>query len=181
MKKYVQILGLWILSITAITIAGCIGVPRSLEPVEGFVADRYLGKWYEIARLNHRFEKDLEAVTAEYSLLPEGKIRVINRGYSKEKGRWKQITGHAKSVSDVSIGHLKVSFFGPFYASYVIFGLDHRNYQYAFVSGYNTNYLWLLSREPKVSDFVRGEFIEAARMAGFSVKDLIWVDQNLNL
>ena len=77
----------------------------------------------------------------------------------KEKGRWKQITGHAKSVSDVSIGHLKVSFFGPFYASYVIFGLDHRNYQYAFVSGYNTNYLWLLSREPKVSDFVRDEFV----------------------
>ncbi len=164
----------------ATIVAGCIGVPRSVKPVEGFAADRYLGKWYEIARLNHRFEKDLEAVTAEYSLLSEGKIRVINRGYSKEKGNWKEIAGHAKSVSDVSVGHLKVSFFGPFYASYIIFGLDHRNYQYAFVSGYNTNYLWLLSREPKVSDFVRGEFIEAARMAGFSVKDLIWVDQNRN-
>ena len=181
MKKYVPILSFWILSITTIATTGCIGVPSGVKPIEGFIADRYLGKWYEIARLNHRFEQGLEAVTAEYSLLRDGEIRVINRGYSKEEGEWKQVIGHAKSVSDVGIGHLKVSFFGPFYASYVIFGLDHRDYQYAFVSGYNTNYLWLLSREPKVNDFVRNEFTEAARMAGFSVKDLIWVDQNLNL
>ena len=180
MKKIAQLLYFWIFSIVVITTSGCIGVPSGIQPVENFAVERYLGTWYEIARLDHRFERDLEAVTAQYSMSGKGEILVVNRGYSIKDRSWKEISGHAKPVSDSRLGHFKVSFFGPFYASYIVFELDLQDYNYAFVSGYKTDYLWLLSREPMVSDFVMDKFKKTAKMAGFAVEDLVLVDQSLN-
>ncbi len=181
MKKVAQFFYFWIFSTVVISTSGCIGVPLGIQPVEGFIVERYLGIWYEIARLDHSFERELEAVTARYSMSSKGEIRVVNRGYSRKDGEWKEIIGHAKAVNDSSRGHFKVSFFGPFYASYIVFGLDRQDYSYAFVSGYKTDYLWLLSREPVVSDRVMDKFSKTAKAAGFAVENLVWVDPNLTL
>lgn len=163
-----------------LVLAGCTGVPDDIEPVQGFDADRYLGTWYEIARYDHSFEEGLENVTAEYSLNDDGSIKVINRGYSTEEGEWQEAEGTAKFVEDEETAHLKVSFFGPFYASYVVFGLDRENYEYSYVTGYDRDYLWFLSRTPTVSDKAMEEFRDAARANGFDLDKLIMVDQSRN-
>jgi apolipoprotein D and lipocalin family protein len=157
---------------------GCMGMPDSVQPITGFELDRYLGKWYEIARLDHSFEKGLSQVTAEYSMRTDGGVLVVNRGFSESKNEWKEAEGKAYFVNSVSEGYLKVSFFGPFYGSYVIFELDHENYQYAFISGPNTKYLWLLSRTPSVGQDVIDKFIEMSNSRGFDTDSLIFVQHN---
>jgi apolipoprotein D and lipocalin family protein len=158
----------------AVLIAGCTSVPKGITPVQDFSADRYLGRWFEIARLDHSFERGLDNVTAEYSRREDGGIHVVNRGFSREEGEWKEAVGRAYFVDRQDLGHLKVSFFGPFYASYVVFELD-RGYQYAFVTGYDRSYLWLLARTPGVEPEVRQQFEETAARLGFAVDQLIWV------
>jgi apolipoprotein D and lipocalin family protein len=160
-------------------LAGCTGKPDGVEPVEGFDLDRYLGTWYEIARLDHSFERGLENISASYSMREDGGVYVLNRGFSAEKGEWKEAEGKADFVGSSDLGHLKVSFFGPFYGSYIVFELDD-NYQYAFVSGPNTSYLWLLSRTPKVDQAVIDQFIERASSLGFETDKLIYVDHDAN-
>jgi apolipoprotein D and lipocalin family protein len=166
-----------LLGVASIFLSGCLGMPESVTPVKDFELDKYLGKWYEIARLDHSFEKGLEQVTAEYSLREGGGVLVDNRGFSTEKGEWKEATGKAFFVGKSSEGYLKVSFFGPFYGSYVVFELDKDNYQYAFVCGPNTTYLWLLSRTPTVGANLLSQFIEKAKELGFETEKLIIVKQ----
>lgn len=158
---------------------GCTGVPKGIEPVTGFDQQRYLGTWYEIARLDHSFEEGLSQVTAEYSLNNDGSIKVINRGYSAEAGEWKEAEGRAVFVGDSNVGHLKVSFFGPFYASYVVFELDDQ-YTTAYITGYDRDYLWLMSRTPEVSDEVLDAFKERAEAEGFELEELILVEHGEN-
>lgn len=155
---------------------GCVGTPAGVTPVQGFDVDRYLGRWYEIARLDHSFERGLEGVTADYSIEPDGSIKVVNRGYSMKQEKWEEASGRALFVDDPAEGHLKVSFFGPFYSSYVVFELDQEYYQYAFVSGYNTKYLWLLARSPNVDEMLKEKFRNRASELGFEVDTLIWVE-----
>lgn len=163
----------------AIALPGCHGYPADVVPVDEFEVGKYLGKWYEIARLDHSFERGLEQVTADYSLETDGRIRVVNRGFSPESGAWKEAVGVAKFAGKHEEGYLQVSFFGPFYSSYVIFGLDRDTYQYAFISGPSHSYLWLLSRTPQVDSEVLGHFLEAAGNAGFAVEELIYVRHEL--
>jgi apolipoprotein D and lipocalin family protein len=153
-------------------------MPDGVRPVQNFEVDRYLGRWYEIARLDHSFERGLTNVSAEYALGEGDAVRVINRGFDTEAHEWTDIEGKAKFVGSESAAHLKVSFFGPFYGSYVVFDLDREGYEYAFVSGFNHNYLWLLSRRPVVSDAVRAKFLDEASALGFETDGLIWVDQS---
>ena len=153
-------------------------MPKSVTPVKEFELDKYLGKWYEIARLDHSFERGLEQVTAEYSLREGGGVLVKNRGFSIEKNKWREAEGKAFFVGKSSEGYLRVSFFGPFYGSYVVFELDKDNYQYAFVCGPNTSYLWLLSRTPTVEADLLSQFIEKAKKLGFETDKLIYVKQN---
>ena len=155
-------------------LAGCTGVPEGITPVQNFELNRYLGKWYEIARLDHSFERGLERVTAEYSMREDGGVRVVNRGYSPDKKAWSDIEGKAYLVGVPNVGHLKVSFFGPFYSSYVVFDLDPE-YSYAFVSGNSTSYLWLLSRTPNVSDELLARFTTWAGELGFDTEKLVYV------
>lgn len=156
-------------------ITSCLSVPDGVVPVKNFELDRYLGQWYEIARLDHSFERGLEAVSADYSLKDDGGIKVINSGINTETGLQEQAEGRAYFVEDSTVGHLKVSFFGPFFGSYVIFELDQQDYQYAFVAGNTTNYLWLLARTPEVSDDLMNQFRSSAEELGFNLEDLILV------
>lgn len=156
---------------------GCVGTPEGVDPVDGFELDRYLGKWYEVARLDHSFERGLQQVTAEYSLRDDGGVRVINRGYSTAEQQWDEAEGKAYFVGAANEGFLKVSFFGPFYGSYIIFELDRQDYQHAFVSGPNTSYLWLLAREPEIPAQLKERFVQRADALGFDTRELIWVEQ----
>lgn len=166
-----------LLIISALTLSACVTKPESVEPVTGFELNRYLGKWYEIARLDHSFERGMSEVTAEYSLRNDGGVRVLNRGYLESDSKWKQAEGKAYFVNGESEGYLKVSFFGPFYGSYVVFGLDYEDYQYAFISGPSTKYLWLLSRTPTVDSGVIDRFIKMSKERGFDTGQLVYVRQ----
>jgi apolipoprotein D and lipocalin family protein len=164
-----------LLLIGVFTLSGCLGMPESVQPITGFELERYLGKWYEIARLDHSFEKGLSQVTAEYRLRNDGGLLVINRGFSVSENEWKKAEGKAYFVNRNSEGYLKVSFLGPFYGSYVVFELERENYQYAFISGPSTKYLWLLSRTPSVGKEVIEKFIEMSKSRGFDTDSLIFV------
>ncbi|MBL3557024.1 MULTISPECIES: lipocalin family protein [Marinobacter] len=162
-----------------VLIAGCTGLPEGIDPVSNLDVDRYKGTWYEIARLDHSFEEGLSNVTADYSLQDDGSIRVINRGYSEENGKWEEAEGRAVFVDDEANGHLKVSFFGPFYASYVVFRLDE-DYRFAYITGYDRDYLWFLSKTPTVEEEALAEFRKVATEKGFDLEELIVVDQSRN-
>ena len=144
-------------------LAGCTSVPEGVTPVTGFESERYLGTWYEIARFDHSFEDGLSRVTATYSKREDGGIRVLNKGYDAATGEWDEAEGKAYFVSDETTGHLKVSFFGPFYASYVIAELDKDNYQYSLVTGPDRSYLWILARQPTLSQDVLDELLSKAK------------------
>lgn len=148
-------------------------VPEEVEPVEGFELQSYLGKWYEIGRLDHSFERGLEGVTAHYRLREDGGIEVVNRGYDPEAGQWEEALGKAYFVDDPDIAHLKISFFGPFYSSYVIFELDS-DYRYALVSGPDRSYFWILARSPELEPELREQLIGKARDRGFATEELIF-------
>ena len=162
-------------------VTACTGKPDGIVAVKGFELDRYLGTWYEIARLDHSFERGLNNITAEYSLRDDGGVKVINRGFSREDNDWQQAEGKAYFVNQTDNGHLKVSFFGPFYGSYIVFELDKKDYQYAFVSGPDTSYLWLLAREPQVEKNITELFIKRAQESGFDTSKLIYVEHDKEL
>lgn len=155
----------------------CSTIPKGVQAVSPFELERYLGKWYEIARFDFRFEKGLNNVTAEYSLRSDGKVKVLNRGYDYEKKTWKEAIGKAKFAGEENIAMLKVSFFGPFYTGYNVIALD-ADYQYALVAGKNFDYLWILSREKTIPENIKSEYLELAKSLGFNISELLWIDHN---
>ncbi len=157
-------------------LTGCVGIPENVQPVDNFKLEKYLGKWYEIARLDHSFERGLSRVTAEYSMRDDGGVRVLNRGYSEADKAWQEAEGKAYFVNSADQGYLKVSFFGPFYGSYIVFALDHENYRYSLVSGPDKSYLWILAREPKLDETTRNKLLEKAAAAGFDTSKLLFID-----
>lgn len=159
-------------------LSACTSLPSGIEPVKGFELPRYLGTWYEVARLDHSFERGLNQVTATYSMRDDGGVKVVNRGFSVAEQAWDEAEGKAYFVDSPDIGHLKVSFFGPFYGAYVVYELDNQDYQYAFITSYNREYLWFLSRTPTVDDALKQQFIEQAKKLGFATEQIIWVAQS---
>ena len=159
-------------------LGGCLGMPERVTPVEAFQVERYLGPWYEIARLDHSFERGMVDVTAFYQWRSDGGISVLNRGFLPDSGQWKSAQGRAYFVEEPDRGYLKVSFFGPFYGSYVIFWLDEE-YQHAFVCGPNLSYLWLLSRSRQVPPSVLADFKRRAKSMGFDTGALIYPVQTV--
>ncbi|MGM0564272.1 MAG: lipocalin family protein [Pseudomonadota bacterium] len=166
------------LALASLFLTACTSVPEGIEPVENFDADRYLGRWYEVARLDHSFERGLTQVTATYTPTEEGHIRVLNSGFDQEDDEWQEALGLAKFVGDRDIAHLKVSFFGPFYGAYVVFELGE-DYDYAYVTSHSRDYLWLLSRNPQVSEERRQDFIDTADDLGYDSDALIWVKHSM--
>jgi apolipoprotein D and lipocalin family protein len=165
-----------LLALLALLLGGCVTLPENVRPVGDFRLERYLGTWYEIARLDHSFERGLSRVTAEYSLRDDGGVRVLNRGFSQRDGKWKQAEGRAYFVQDPATGFLKVSFFGPFYGTYAIFELDHADYGYAVVSGPDHSYLWILAREPHMDEALKQDLVARAAARGFGTDGLIFVE-----
>lgn len=151
--------------------------PQGVTVIEGFDADRYLGQWYEIARLNHPFERGLNQVTATYSKRDDGGLKVVNRGFSVKKQQWKESVGKAYFTGDPQRASLKVSFFGPFYGGYNVIALDE-DYQHALVCGPNRDYLWILSRTPTLDEALKQQLVAKARQLNFPVDQLIWVEQH---
>ncbi|WP_017445630.1 lipocalin family protein [Gayadomonas joobiniege] len=158
-----------------VLLAACTSTPSGIQPVDNFNLSKYLGKWYEIARYDHSFEEGLRQVTAEYSLKPNGDVKVINRGFDPEESRWQQAEGKAHFVDDKTKGHLAVSFFGPFYSSYVIFSLDN-DYQTALVTGPDRDYFWILSRSPKIEKTKLDNLIQFAESKGFERHKMVFVE-----
>lgn len=160
-----------------ILLSGCVSIPQGIEPVKNFQAERYLGTWYEIARLDHSFERGMQHVTAQYSLREDGGIKVINRGFKQAKQEWAEAEGKAYFVEDEQTGYLKVSFFGPFYGAYIVFDLGD-NYEYSLVTSSNQSYLWLLSRTPQLDPAQQQRLVERMAQLGFATDKLIFVDQS---
>jgi len=150
--------------------------PASDKPVvvKNFEIGKYLGKWYEIARFDFYFERNLNNTTARYTLNENGSVKVVNRGFDYVKNEWKEAVGEAKFAGDWSEARLKVSFFGPFYSPYRVIALDPE-YKYALVSGKNKKYLWILSRGTTIPDEIKSAYLKIAQEAGFKISDLIWV------
>ena len=138
---------------------------------------RYMGKWYEIARFPHSFEKNLVGVTATYSQRPDGKIRVLNEGFKKSlDGRKTRAEGKARIPNKKEPGKLKVSFFLDFYADYYVLELDE-NYQYVMIGSSSDKYFWILCRTPQMDSKTYEMLLEKARKRGYNLKKLIKVPQ----
>ena len=165
----------------ALLISGCATAPPSgVTPITGFELNRYLGQWYEIARLDHPFERGLSNIGAHYSLRDDGGVTVLNRGYSDQAKVWKEAEGRAYFIGDPTVGSLKVSFFGPFYGGYHIVALDRENYSYAMISGPSRDYLWILARSRRLPPAVLDGLLQQARALGFATEQLIMVKQDRN-
>ncbi|MCL1092598.1 lipocalin family protein [Shewanella kaireitica] len=166
------------LVLSMLFLSACTSLPKGIEPVDDFELTKYLGTWYEIARLDHSFERGMTQVTANYEMREDGGVKVTNRGFKTDEQMWDSADGKAFFVDGTNIGHLKVSFFGPFYGSYVVYELDKEGYQYAFITSYNRDYLWFLSRTPEVNEELKQQFIKQAKELGFAMDEIIWVSQS---
>lgn len=165
----------WLGVVVAVLLASCSGVPKGLQPVAEFDLSRYLGRWHEIARLDHRFERGMTNVTADYRLLDDGRVEVINRGFDTAKNAWRDAKGVARFQGASNVGSLEVSFFGPFYGAYNVLVLDAQ-YRYAVVAGPNRGYLWILARDPQLERATLDTLVAQARQWGFATDALIYVD-----
>ncbi len=172
-----------IITLSVIGIAGmyllssCQSIPKGATAVRPFEKERYLGKWFEIARIDFRFEKNLNNTTAEYTLNENGTIKVVNRGYNYVKSEWQTAEAKAKFRGDDSVAALKVSFFGPFYSGYNVIAIDEQ-YRYALVAGKNLDYLWILARDKSIPEEVKTSYLKIANDIGYDTGRLIWVEHN---
>ncbi len=153
----------------------CTSPPEGVTVVSPFDVKRYAGQWFEIARLDHSFERGLTDVNATYRLEADGSVAVINRGFNAEKGEWKEAVGKALFTGDSNTASLKVSFFGPFYGGYHVIALEP-DYRWAMVIGPNTDYLWILARDRQLPAGVREQLVAQAAKLGVNTGELIWVE-----
>jgi apolipoprotein D and lipocalin family protein len=167
-----------LLVLIAALLSGCTGIPDGVTAINGFDINRYTGTWYEIARLDHRFERGLNNISATYTLKEDGSVKVLNKGWNQADGEWEQAEGKAYFVEQPDQGRLKVSFFGPFYGGYNIIGLDKKDYAYSMVTGPDKSYLWILSRTRKMPKATLETLIEKAKQLGFATDKLIFVNQD---
>lgn len=162
---------------TLLVLSACAArAPQGVAPVADFDIDRYAGRWLELARIEHRFERGLTQTSAEYSGQPDGSVRVVNRGYDPRKKTWREAVGRARFAGEPSTGALQVSFFGPFWAGYHVVALDP-NYQWAMVIGSNLDSFWILSRSRTLPPGVRNRLLAQARALGVDIDKVQWVDQ----
>lgn len=154
--------------------SSCASIPEGAVAVTPFDKAKYLGKWYEIARLDFKYERNMDNTTAEYSLNDNGTIKVDNRGYNYKKGKWQQAIGKAKFVGDENLAMLKVSFFGPFYSGYNVIAID-KNYKYALIAGASLKYLWILSRETSIPNDIKESYLKISQGIGYNTDNLLWI------
>ncbi|MDD1627149.1 MAG: lipocalin family protein [Methylococcaceae bacterium] len=167
-----------LLVLIATLLSSCTGIPDGVTAIDGFEINRYMGTWYEIARLDHRFEKGLNNISATYTLREDGGVNVLNKGWNHVDGEWEQAEGKAYFVEQPDKGRLKVSFFGPFYGGYNIIELDKKDYAYSMVAGPDRSYFWILSRTRHLPKSTLEALIEKAKQLGFATDKLIFVNQD---
>lgn len=172
---------IYLLLLTLI-LANCSSLPPNVKSVDSVDANQYLGTWYEIARMDNYFERGLIQVTATYSKIADGTIKVTNRGYNTAKKDWKEVIGSAYFVDPPNkdgsnTGKLKVTFFKPFYAGYNIIELDKPYYNYAMVASGKDD-LWILSRTPQLAYPIKQELMAKAKALGYKVETLIFTEQS---
>jgi apolipoprotein D and lipocalin family protein len=165
-------------SLITVLLSGCTGIPDGVTAINGFEINRYLGTWYEIARLDHRFERGLNNISATYTLRDDGGVNVLNKGWNQADGEWEQAEGKAYFLEQPDKGRLKVSFFGTFYGGYNIIELDKKDYAYSMVTGPDKSYLWILSRTRQLPKATLQALIEKAKQLGFATDKLIFVNQD---
>lgn len=163
-----------VLLLLVLSLPGCAGLPPGVNPVTGFELNRYLGQWYEIARLDHGFERGLTGVTAEYSLRDDGGVRIINSGFDAGEGKRHTAEGKAYFIQGPDVGQLEVTFFEPFYGAYNIIALDKERYAYVMIAGNSLDYLWILSRTPTLEPAILQRLLDQAKAQGFSTQSLIY-------
>ncbi len=161
-----------------LSLAACSVAPTDLPVAQNFELNKYLGTWYEIARLPNRFEKDLHKVTANYSLKSDGGVKVLNKGFNIISKEWEEAEGKAYFTDDENVAALKVSFFGPFYGGYNVIELDEDNYQYALVAGPKREYLWILARDPNIDASIVNDLVNKAKLKGFPTDKLEFISHN---
>jgi apolipoprotein D and lipocalin family protein len=149
--------------------------PDGLTAVTPFDIKRYEGQWFEIARLDHSFERGLSDVSARYRIQADGSVEVLNRGFDAKKNDWKEAVGRALFTGDTHRASLKVSFFGPFYGGYHVVALDQKDYRWALVVGPDRDYVWILARDKQLPNAVREDLVVRAKAMGIAVDKLIWV------
>jgi len=171
------ILGVVLLVVSLGIFSSCSSIPEKAKAIENFNVNRYLGVWYEIARTDNKFERNMDNVVAKYSLKTSDELVVFNSGYNYENKKWKSITGSAKFRGDKNIAALKVTFFKPFYGGYNVIAIDE-NYKYALVAGNNLDYLWLLSKEKSMPENIKQQYLKLAAEVGYDTSKLIWVNQD---
>lgn len=161
-----------IVSSLAAALTGCGASTSDIAAVRDFEPERYMGTWYEIARLPHSFERGLDEVKAQYTLLDDGSIRVENSGM--RDGEPKSVTGSAELKHPDAkplTGELRVTFFWPFYSDYRIIELA-ADYSYAVVTGGSMDYLWVLSRKPEMAREQLDAILKRAKANGFDLGEL---------
>lgn len=176
MRKPLMIF-IWLLAV----MPGCSGHPDGVKPVTHFELNRYLGNWYEIARLDHHFERGLSHVSATYTLRKDGGVDVLNRGFDKSTAKWREAKGKAYFIGSPTVASLKVSFFGPFYGGYHVIDIDKDHYSYALVCGPSRSYLWILARDRALNQTTINHLVSVAKNAKFNTESLIYVEQDRNL
>jgi len=176
MKRFYKLFFICSIVLILFSFASCATIPENAVPISDFSLDDYFGTWYEIARIDNKYEKSMIYTTASYLLEKNETIRVINSGYSVDKKEWRTITAIARYRKGFNIGELKVSFFYPFYTSYNILAIDD-DYSYALVVGSNLKYLWILSRTTTIPENIKEKYLEIAKSLGYNLDKLIWVEQ----
>ncbi|MCQ2342326.1 MAG: lipocalin family protein [Paludibacteraceae bacterium] len=147
-----------------------------VQPVAALDVQQYLGAWYEIARIDHSFERNMTNTMAYYSLNSDGSVRVVNSGWKGQ--RYKMSEGHAKLTDTPAL--LRVSFFGPFYSDYRVLWIQD-DYNLSLVGGGSDDYLWILSRTPSITDGQKEMLLGEIQRRGYDASRLLWVDQSENL
>lgn len=160
---------------TLVGIGGCRsnsdGAVIDNRTVQTFDVARFMGKWYEIARYDHRFEEGMTRVSATYTLLDDGRIEVLNSGY--KDGKYKEIKGKAKQPNPADPGKLKVSFFLWFYSDYYVLILDPE-YRYVVIGSSSDKYLWIMSRQPDLAEDVIRNLLDQLRERGYDTAKLVY-------
>ncbi|NCU21810.1 lipocalin, partial [Candidatus Falkowbacteria bacterium] len=146
-------------------------------PVHPFDAKRYLGTWYTLMRLDHRFDRDLTHVTATYGAMDDGRVSVVNRGYDPKARQWRRIEGAARFLDGPDTASLAVTFFWPITGGYHVVYVDDA-YSTAIVTGPTRDYLWFLARTPQIPEETLMGLVEIARANGFAVEGLTRVKQD---
>jgi apolipoprotein D and lipocalin family protein len=169
----------WLSALSGFLLLGCSTIPAGLQPVTSFEVERYMGRWYEIKRLDHPFELNLTNVSADYRLLPNGFIEMVSRGFQVRENRWLTAKSTASFIGSKEVASLKLSFGGSADDDYNVLFVDPA-YRYAIVTCDDRDGLWILSREPVLDKSILDSLVAKAKVWEFPVENMIYVEQKAN-